>query len=100
MSCSIRAAGAVAPGATAPAARIEQLKLDVLDVDAPDLEGFLLAAGVAEVDRVIAGRRVSQLLAKTSGVIVEVRIGEHPMVSVAPIGDDSQLPSRMSARTR
>jgi hypothetical protein len=89
-----------APGASAPAARIEQLKLDVLDVDGPDLDGFLVAAGVSEVDRLIAGRRVSELLATTSGVIVEVRTGEHPMVSVAPIGDESGLTTRTSARTR
>lgn len=86
------------PGATAPAARIEQLKLDVLDMDGPDLEGFLHAAGVSEVDRLIAGRRVSELLATTSGVIVEVRTGEHPMVSVAPIGDDTGISARANAR--
>jgi serine phosphatase RsbU (regulator of sigma subunit) len=89
-----------APGAPAPAARIEQLKLDVLDMDGPDLDGFLVAAGVSEVDRLIAGRRVSELLATTSGVIVDVRTGEHPMVSVAPIGDDSGLSVRPSARVR
>jgi serine phosphatase RsbU (regulator of sigma subunit) len=88
------------PGATAPAARIEQLKLDVLDMDGPDLDSFLRAAGVSEIDRLIAGRRVSELLATTSGVIVEVRIGEHAMVSVAPIGDDSVLSTRPSARIR
>jgi len=88
-----------APGATAPAARMEQLKLDVLDMDGPDLDGFLVAAGVCEVDRLIAGRRVSELLATTSGVVIEVRTGEHPMVSVAPIGDDSGLSVRSSART-
>jgi hypothetical protein len=90
-----------APGATAPAARIEQVKLDVLDVDGPDLEGFLSAAGVSEVERLIAGRRVSELLASTSGVIVEVRTGEHPTVSVVPLGDDSGISSaRRSARAR
>lgn len=88
------------PGATAPAARLEQLKLDVLDMDGPDLDGFLTAAGVSEVDRLIAGRRVSELLATTSGVIVEVRMGEHPMVSVAAIGDEAGLSTRPSARTR
>jgi serine phosphatase RsbU (regulator of sigma subunit) len=88
------------PGATAPAARIEQLKLDVLDMDGPDLEGFLRAAGVSDLDRRIAGHRVSELLATTSGVIVDVRTGEHPMVSVAPIGDDARVPTRPSARTR
>ena len=88
------------PGATAPAARIEQLKLDVLDMDGPDLDGFLSAAGVSEVDRLIVGRRVSELLATTSGVVVEVRTGEHPMVSVAPIGDESGLVSRPTARAR
>lgn len=88
------------PGATAPAARIEQLKLDVLDMDGPDLDRFLSGAGVSEVDRLIVGRRVSELLATTSGVIVEVRTGEHPMVSVAPIGDESGLVTRPTARTR
>ena len=88
------------PGASAPAARIEQLKLDVLDMDGPDLDGFLRAAGVSEVDRLIAGRRVSELLATTSGVIVDVRTGEHPMVSVAPIGDDTAVATRPSARAR
>jgi serine phosphatase RsbU (regulator of sigma subunit) len=90
-----------APGATAPAARIEQVKLDVLDVDGPDLEAFLSAAGVSEVQRLIAGRRVSELLATTSGVIVEVRTGEHPTVGVVPIGDDTGISSvRSSARAR
>jgi hypothetical protein len=89
-----------APGATAPAARIEQLKLDVLDIDAPDLDGFLLAAGVAESGRVMAARRVNELLATTSGVIVEVRTGEHPTVSVARIGYEAGLPSHLTARTR
>ncbi len=88
------------PGASAPAARIEQLKLDVLDMDGPDLDGFLSAACVSEVDRLIVGRRVSELLATTSGVVVEVRTGEHPMVSVAPIGDESGLVSRPTARAR
>jgi len=89
-----------APGANAPAARLEQLKLDVLDMDGPDLDGFLRAAGVSDVDRLIAGRRVSELLATTSGVIVEVRTGEHPMVGVVPIGDGPGLATRTSARTR
>jgi hypothetical protein len=88
------------PGATAPTARIEQLKLDVLDMDGPELDGFLRASGVSEVDRLITGRRVSELLASTSGVVVEVRIGEHPMVSVAPIGEDAAAPARTSARVR
>ena len=88
-----------APGANAPAARIEQLKLDVLDMDGPDLDGFLRGAGVGEADRLIAGRRVSELLARTSGVVVEVRTGEHPMVSVAPIGEDTAVAPRASART-
>jgi len=88
------------PGATAPAARIEQLKLDVLDMDGPDLDGFLRAAGVADVDRLIAGRRASELLATTSGVIVEVRTGEHAMVSVSPIGEDAALSPRQRARSR
>ena len=90
-----------APGATAPAARIEQVKLDVLDVDGPDLEAFLCAAGVSDVQRLIAGRRVSELLATTSGIIVEVRTGEHPTVGVVPIGDDTGISSvRSSARAR
>jgi serine phosphatase RsbU (regulator of sigma subunit) len=89
-----------APGANAPAARIEELKLDVLDMDGPDLDGFLRAAGVSDVDRLVAGRRVSELLGTTSGVIVEVRTGEHPMVGVTPIGDDYGLATRPSARTR
>ncbi len=90
-----------APGATAPAARIEQVKLDVLDVDGPDLEAFLSAAGVSDVQRLIAGRRVSELLATTSGVIVEVRTGEHPTVGGVPIGDDAGISSvRASARAR
>jgi hypothetical protein len=76
-----------APGATAPAARVEQLKLDVLDVEGPDLEGFLKAAGVPRSERAIAGRRVSEQLAITGGVIVEVRTGEHPTVSVYAIGE-------------
>lgn len=90
-----------APGATAPAARIEQVKLDVLDVDGPDLEAFLCAAGVSDVQRLIAGRHVSELLATTSGVIVEVRTGEHPTVGVVPIGDGTGISSvRSSARAR
>jgi len=90
-----------AAGATAPAARIEQVKLDVLDVDGPDLEAFLCAAGVSDVQRLIAGRRVSELLATTSGVIVEVRTGEHPTVGIVPIGDDTGISSvRSSARAR
>ncbi|HWC27625.1 MAG TPA: SpoIIE family protein phosphatase [Solirubrobacteraceae bacterium] len=88
------------PGATAPDARIEQLKLDVLDLDAPDLDGFLAAAGVGEGARLIAGRRASELLAATSGVIVEVHTGEHPIVSVVPIGDDSGIPVRPGVRAR
>ncbi len=76
-----------APGATAPASRVEQLKLDVLDVEGPDLDGFLSAAGVSRAERTIAGRRVSEQLAISGGVIVEVRTGEHPTVSVYAIGD-------------
>lgn len=86
-----------APGASAPAARVEQLKLDVLDVDGPELEGFLRASGVSRADRAIASRRVAEQLAVSGGVVVEVRMGEHPMVSVAPIGDHAAggtLPSR------
>jgi hypothetical protein len=87
-----------APGATAPASRIEQLKLDVLDVEGPDLDGFLIAAGVTRGDRAIAGRKVSEQLAITGGVIVEVRSGEHPTVSVYAIGDRSAA-ARASAPT-
>jgi hypothetical protein len=43
---------------------------------------------------------VSELLATTSGVIVEVRTGEHAMVSVSPIGEDAALSPRQRARTR
>ncbi|MGI9098476.1 MAG: SpoIIE family protein phosphatase [Solirubrobacteraceae bacterium] len=89
-----------ASGATAPASRIEQLKLDVLDVDGPDLDGFLKAAGVSKADRVIVGRRVSEQLAITGGVFVEVRAGEHPTVSVWPIGDSAAAATRESARAR
>ncbi len=89
-----------APGATAPAARVEQLKLDVLDVEGPDLDGFLKAAGVSRGDRAIAGRRVSEQLAITSGVIVEVRTGEHPTVSVYAIGDRSAGAARQSTPAR
>jgi hypothetical protein len=89
-----------APGATAPAARVEQLKLDVLDVEGPDLEGFLKAAGVPRTERAMAGRRVSEQLAITGGVIVEVRTGEHPTVSVYAIGDRPTAASRQSAPVR
>jgi len=85
-----------APGATAPAARVEQLKLDVLDVEGPDLDGFLKAAGVSKADRALTGRKVSEQLAISGGVIVEVRSGEHPTVNVYAIGESS--PSRTSAR--
>jgi len=74
------------PGAVAPAARIEQLKLDVLDADGPDLDVFLNAAGVSRAERRLAGRRVSEELAVTGGVVVAVRAGEHPEVDVSPIG--------------
>jgi hypothetical protein len=86
-----------APGATAPASRVEQLKLDVLDVDGPDLEGFLTAAGVGRNARVIAGRRVSEQLAISGGVIVEVRTGEHPTVSVYAIGDRTAAAQRQTS---
>jgi serine phosphatase RsbU (regulator of sigma subunit) len=86
-----------APGATAPASRVEQLKLDVLDTDGPDLEGFLAAAGVSRNDRAIAGRRVSEQLAITGGVIVEVRTGEHPTVSVYAIGDRNAAAQRQTS---
>jgi hypothetical protein len=89
-----------APGATAPAARLEQLKLDVLDIEGPDLEGFLRAAGISRANRVVVGRKVSEQLAITGGVIVEVRTGEHPTVSVSPIGDGSAAASHQTAPTR
>ncbi len=89
-----------APGAGAPAARVEQLKLDVLDVDGPDLEGFLAAAGVAQTERIVAGRRVSELLATTSGLVVEVHVGIDPEVTVVPIGEESGRSARPRARTR
>ncbi len=89
-----------APGATAPAARVEQLKLDVLDVEGPELEGFLKACGVSRADRSIAGRRVSEQLAVSGGVVVDVRIGEHPMVSVASIGEHASGGSRPASRVR
>lgn len=86
-----------APGATAPAARVEQLKLDVLDVEGPDLDGFLKAAGVAPGDRATAGRAVSEQLSIAGGVIVEVRTGEHPTVSVYAIGDRAAAQRQTSA---
>jgi len=89
-----------ARGSNAPAARVEQLKLDVLDVEGPALDGFLRASGVSRADRAIAARRVSEQLAVSGGVVVEVRIGEHPMVSVASIGDHVAGGTRVSARTR
>jgi len=88
------------PGASAPAARIEQLKLDVLDVEGPELEGFLKASGVSRADRAIASRRVAEQLAVSGGVIVEVRIGQHPMVSVASIGDHASGGTRFASRAR
>ena len=88
-----------APGATAPAARVEQLKLDVLDIEGPDLDGFLRAAGVSQAERVVTGRRVSEQLSITGGVVVEVRTGDHPTVSVYAIGD-RPVPSRQSATAR
>jgi hypothetical protein len=89
-----------APGASAPAARIEQLKLDVLDIEGPDLDGFLQAAGISRANRVVVGRKVSEQLAVTGGVIVEVRTGEHPTVGVSPIGDSAAAASRHTAPTR
>jgi hypothetical protein len=89
-----------APGATAPAARIEQLKLDVLDIEGPDLDGFLQAAGSSRASRVAVGRKVSEQLAITGGVIVEVRTGEHPTVTVSPIGDGRAAASHQTAPTR
>ena len=89
-----------APGASAPAARIEQLKLDVLDVEGPELEGFLKASGVSRADRAIASRRVAEQLAVSGGVIVDVRSGEHPMVSVSAIGDHASGATRFSSRAR
>ncbi|MDQ3676812.1 MAG: serine/threonine-protein phosphatase, partial [Actinomycetota bacterium] len=87
-------------GATAPAARVEQLKLDVLDVEGPELEGFLKACGVGHADRAIAGRRVAEQLAISGGVVVEVRTGEHPMVSVSSIGDHAEAGARPASRAR
>lgn len=89
-----------APGASAPAARIEQLKLDVLDVEGPELEGFLKASGVSHADCAIASRRVADQLAVSGGVIVDVRIGEHPIVSVASIGDHASGATRFASRAR
>jgi hypothetical protein len=89
-----------APGATAPAARIEQLKLDVLDVEGPDLDGFLEGAGVDRAERAAAGRRVSEQLAVTGGVIVEVMTGEHPRVIVVPIGDRAGAAAAQGAPAR
>jgi hypothetical protein len=89
-----------APGATAPAARLEQLKLDVLDIEGPDLDGFLQAAGISRANRVVVGRKVSEQLAVTGGIIVEVRTGEHPTVNVSPIGDSAAAASRQTAPTR
>ncbi|MEA2187780.1 MAG: phosphoserine phosphatase RsbU/P [Solirubrobacteraceae bacterium] len=89
-----------APGASAPAARIEQLKLDVLDTEGPNLDGFLEGAGVSPADRAITGRHVSEQLSITGGVVVEVRTGEHPVVSVAPIGDETAITPRAGMRAR
>jgi hypothetical protein len=89
-----------APGASAPAARIEQLKLDVLDIEGPNLDGFLEAAGVSPADRVITSRRVGEQLSITGGVVVEVRTGEHPVVSVAPIGDETAITPRARMQAR
>ena len=87
------------PGAAAPAHRIEQLKLDVLDGDGPDLDAFLRAAGVSRAERRLAGRRVSEELAVTGGVMVEVRAGDHPQVEVAAIGGGVRA-SRSRVRAR
>ena len=87
-------------GAIAPAARVEQLKLDVLDADGPDLDAFLQAAGVSRAERRLAGRRVSEELAVTGGVMVEVQAGEHPQVDVSPIGGGGVRASRSRARAR
>jgi hypothetical protein len=87
-----------APGATGPAVRVEQLKLDVLDVDGPALDGFLAAAGVSDADRVNTGRRVSEQLAVSGGVVVTVRTGEHPLVGVAAIGDQAAAPAQPARR--
>jgi hypothetical protein len=87
-------------GATAPLFRSEQLKLDVLDTEGPNLDGFLEAAGVSPADRAITGRSVSEQLAITGGVVVEVRTGEHPMVSISPIGDEAVVAPRARARAR
>jgi hypothetical protein len=89
-----------APGASAPAARVEQLKLDVLDIEGPDLTGFLQAAGISRSSRAMVGRKVSEQLAITGGVIVEVRAGEHPTVTVSPIGGRPGTASRQTAPIR
>jgi hypothetical protein len=89
-----------APGASAPAARVEQLKLDVLDIEGPDLDGFLQAAGISRSNRAIVGRKVSEQLAITGGVIVEVRTGEHATVAVSPIGGGAGATSRQTAPIR
>jgi hypothetical protein len=89
-----------APGASAPAARVEQLKLDVLDIEGPDLDGFLEAAGISRSNRAIVGRKVSEQLAITGGVIVEVRTGEHATVTVSPIGSGAGASSRQTAPIR
>jgi hypothetical protein len=89
-----------APGASAPAARVEQLKLDVLDIEGPDLDGFLQAAGISRSNRAIVGRKVSEQLAITGGVIVEVRTGEHATVTVSPIGGGAGATSRQTAPIR
>jgi hypothetical protein len=89
-----------APGSSAPAARVEQLKLDVLDIEGPDLDGFLEAAGISRSNRAIVGRKVSEQLAITGGVIVEVRTGEHATVTVSPIGSGAGVTSRQTAPIR
>jgi hypothetical protein len=89
-----------APGADAPATRVEQLKLDVLDADGPDHDSFLQAAGVGRAERRAAGRRVSEELAVTGGVMVEVRVGEHPHVDVSPIGGPGVRASRPRTHAR
>lgn len=75
-----------APGAEGPAVRVELLKLDVLDVDAPRLDGFLAGCGIGEREAAATGRRVSEQLALSGKVVVEVRIGKSTTLRVTPVG--------------
>jgi hypothetical protein len=49
---------------------------------------------------VITSRRVGEQLSITGGVVVEVRTGEHPVVSVAPIGDETAITPRARMQAR